>query len=75
MIVDCAHYRDGLRQRESSLPLAEAAALRGQGGFVWLGLFEPDAAELTQIRKAFGLHELAIEDAQMRSSAAEDREL
>ena len=64
MIVNCAYYQDGLRQGESSVPLEEAAALRGRGGFVWLGLFEPDADELARMRKAFGLHELAIEDAQ-----------
>ncbi len=65
MIVDCAYYQDGLRQEEGSVPLEEAAARRGQGGFVWLGLFEPDAKELAQIHQAFGLHELAIEDAQV----------
>jgi magnesium transporter len=65
MIVDCAYYKDGLRQGKSSMPLEEAAALHGQGGFVWLGLFEPDAEELAQIHGAFGLHELAIEDAQI----------
>ncbi len=42
MIVDCAYYQDGLRQGENSVPLEEAAALRGQGGFVWLGLFDAD---------------------------------
>jgi magnesium transporter len=65
MIVDCAYYKDGLRQGMSSMPPEEAAGLRGQGGFVWLGLFEPDAEELAQIHQAFGLHELAIEDAQI----------
>jgi magnesium transporter len=65
MIVDCAYYQDGLRQEENSMPLEEAAALRGQGGFVWLGLFEPDADELARMREAFGLHELAIEDAKV----------
>jgi magnesium transporter len=33
-------------------------------GFIWLGLFEPDRAELGEVQKRFGLHELAIEDAQ-----------
>jgi len=65
MIVDCAYYKDGLRQGMSSMPLEEAAGLRGQGGFVWLGLFEPDAEELAQIHETLGLHELAIEDAQI----------
>jgi magnesium transporter len=41
-----------------------AAARCGQGGFVWLGLFEPGEAELAQVRDTFGLHELAVEDAQ-----------
>jgi len=44
--------------------MEEAAARAGQGGFVWLGLFEPDEAELAQVRYLFGLHELAVEDAQ-----------
>src|SRR6185437_5107585 len=34
------------------------------GGFVWLGLFEPGEEELAQVRATFGLHELAVEDAQ-----------
>jgi magnesium transporter len=46
------------------MSLQEAAARAGQGGFVWLGLFEPDEAELAQVRDTFGLHELAVEDAQ-----------
>jgi magnesium transporter len=63
MIVDCAHYLDG-RRSEGTVSLPEAAARCGQGGFVWLGLFEPDEAELAQVRDTFGLHELAVEDAQ-----------
>jgi magnesium transporter len=64
MIIDCAHYVDGRRQGEGPVPLQEAAALCEQRGFVWLGLFEPDPEELTQVRETFGLHELAVEDAQ-----------
>ena len=33
-------------------------------GFIWLGLFEPGEAELADVQHRFGLHELAIEDAQ-----------
>jgi magnesium transporter len=33
-------------------------------GFVWLGLFEPDRAELGEVQQRFGLHDPAIEDAQ-----------
>jgi len=64
MIIDCAHYQDGRRRDEGAMPLEEAAARRGQGGFVWLGLFEPSDEELAQVRDTFGLHELAVEDAQ-----------
>ena len=64
MIVDCAHYQDGRRRDEGAVPLEEAAARCGQGGIVWLGLFEPGEEELAQVRDTFGLHELAVEDAQ-----------
>ena len=64
MIVDCAHYREGRRQDAGTIPLDEAAARCHQGGFVWLGLFEPDPEQLEQVRIRFGLHELAVEDAQ-----------
>ena len=64
MIIDCAYYQDGRRQGEGAVPLEEAAARCGQGGFVWLGLFEPGDEELDQVRDTFGLHELAVEDAQ-----------
>jgi Mg2+ and Co2+ transporter CorA len=56
-------YQDGRRRDEGAVPLQEAAARCGQGGFVWLGLFEP-GEDLAQVRDTFGLHELAVEDAQ-----------
>jgi magnesium transporter len=65
MIVDCAHYRDGLRQHSGQMSPEEAAAIcHEEPGFVWLGLFEPSAEELARIQEVFGLHELAVEDAQ-----------
>ncbi len=45
------------------MPLEQAAARCRQGGFVWLGMFEPGAEELARVRECFGLHELAVEDA------------
>src|SRR6266699_1906047 len=63
MIIDCAHYKDGHRRDEGPVPLEEAAARRDEGGFIWLGLFEPGEEELAQVRESFGLHELAVEDA------------
>src|SRR5439155_8023784 len=66
VIVDCALYRNGRRQREAPMSLEEAAAIctREPEGFVWLGMFEPSAEELSEVQDRFGLHELAVEDAQ-----------
>jgi len=66
MIVDSAHYKEGVRQHEEALTLEQAAALRGapgSGEFVWIGLHEPTPGDLEQLQDLFGLHELAIEDA------------
>ena len=63
MIVDCAHYKDGHRTEEGKVPLEETAARRDEGGFVWLGLFNPGKEEMARVRETFGLHELAVEDA------------
>jgi magnesium transporter len=64
VIVDCAHYRDGVRQNKEPLPLEEAANYCvGGGEFVWLGLKEPTDEELRRVGEMFGLHELALEDA------------
>jgi magnesium transporter len=66
MIVDCAHYRDGVRQHEGVMTVQEAASRVGaaRGDFVWVGLLEPTDEEMTAIAKLFGLHELAVEDAE-----------
>ena len=65
MIVDCALYRDGRRQNEAPMALEEAAevCLKDEG-FVWLGMFDPDDDELANVQRKFGLHDLAVEDAQ-----------
>jgi magnesium transporter len=66
VIVDCAHYRDGERQHSEPLQIDTAAAIAaaaGDGEFVWLGLRDPEPSELEQAGEAFGLNELAVEDA------------
>jgi len=68
MIVDSAHYKDGARQHEKALTpeqAAERAKVAGDGEFVWIGLHEPEAGDLNRLAGLFGLHELAVEDAQM----------
>jgi magnesium transporter len=65
VIVDCAHYRDGKRQHVGVLSPGEAAQrAKGDGDFVWLGLFEPSDEEMGDVERAFGLPELAVEDAE-----------
>jgi magnesium transporter len=65
VIVDCALYRDGQRQNEGPMALEHAAELcLNDQGFVWVGLFEPDEDELNDVQDKFGLHDLAVEDAQ-----------
>ncbi|CAN5560410.1 magnesium and cobalt transport protein CorA [soil metagenome] len=67
MIIDCAHYKQGQRQHDEQLELDRAAALAGEaeaGEFVWIGLHEPELGDLARLRELFGLHELAIEDAE-----------
>ncbi|WP_231502638.1 magnesium/cobalt transporter CorA [Blastococcus sp. URHD0036] len=61
-VVDCAVYVDGRRQ--PPVPHGEALSTAvAEGGFVWLGLYEPTEAELTSIAERYGLHPLAVEDA------------
>jgi magnesium transporter len=67
VIVDCAHYRDGRRQHDGPMELDRAAGIctaEDGSGFVWLGLYEPDPEELALVQERFGLHDLAVEDAQ-----------
>ena len=64
MIVDCAVYEDGLR-REGTVSLSSALeeGRRHPDGFVWIGVAEPDGAELEAVAQEFHLHPLAVEDA------------
>ena len=64
MIVDSACYRDGVRHAADLGPdaLERLRATSGEGDFVWVGLHEPDAAEMRRVADAFSLHPLAVED-------------
>jgi magnesium transporter len=68
MLIDCAHYKDGARQHDAALTpeqAADVARAAGPGEFVWLGLHEPQAGDMERLQELFGLHELAVEDAQL----------
>ena len=63
MIVNCVAYDRG--QKLSDIPLTEVRAHLGRRDcFVWVALKDPEPAELAALQEEFGLHELAIEDAQ-----------
>src|SRR5471030_344064 len=61
-VVAAAVYSAG--KKVTNITLDEGAAWAAKPGhFVWIGLEQPDQAELTILKKQFNLHELAIEDA------------
>jgi magnesium transporter len=63
VIIDCAHYQDGVRQHEGKLEIAHAGACATEKeGFVWVGAYEPTDEELESINEAFALPPLAVED-------------
>ena len=64
-VVDCAVYRDGLRERgkECLTPREALRRVHESGGFAWIGLHEPTEEEFSGIATEFGLHPLAVEDA------------
>jgi magnesium transporter len=63
MIVNCVAYDRG--QRLSDIALTDVRTHLGRRGcFVWVALKDPEPSELATLQEEFGLHELAIEDAQ-----------
>jgi magnesium transporter len=65
VIVDNALYRKGVRVPVDS-EISDLAAVRDRCGpddFVWVGLHEPEQAELDAVAEVFDLHALAVEDA------------
>ena len=61
-IVDLAVYKDGNREDDVSLDQAFESC-RDPNTLVWIGLHEPTEDEFDSVRREFGLHELAVEDA------------
>jgi magnesium transporter len=62
-VINCVAYgRDGSR-RDISLDAISDVLDVDDGSFVWVGLYEPDAALLDKLQEEFCLHDLAVEDA------------
>jgi len=61
-VINSAAYCNGVRVADVPLPdLGDA--WRYSDRFIWVGLYEPSEQVLSHIQEAFGLHDLAIEDA------------
>jgi magnesium transporter len=60
-VVACGVYVGG--ERRDVEPSEALQVAREEGGFVWLGLYEPSEEELGAIGAHYGLHPLAVEDA------------
>ncbi len=65
VIVDCATYRDGVRQdtAHDEQSLREALDDLEDHEFIWIGMANPRVDELSRVASALSLHPLAVEDA------------
>ena len=63
-VINCAAYdRHGKRSDITLDQISDVLAV-DDGSFVWVGMYEPEPALLDKLQEEFGLHDLAIEDAQ-----------
>jgi magnesium transporter len=63
-IINCVSYCEGKRVDRVDLDQI-ATVLQQSDQFIWIGLHEPDEELLRKVQSAFGLHDLAIEDAHL----------
>lgn len=65
MIIDCAVYRDGVRETtdHDRSSLDAALANLGKDDFLWIGIGDPTEEEMDRVASALSLHPLAVEDA------------
>ncbi len=63
-VVNCAAYDRTGKRRDVSLDAISDVLAVDDGSFVWVGLYEPEEGVLDKLQEEFGLHDLAIEDAQ-----------
>ena len=64
MLINCAVYQEGKRIGDIA-PSAIADNVDREDRLVWVALQDPTEAELEEMRRAFRLHPLAVEDAQV----------
>jgi magnesium transporter len=62
MLINCAAYQDG--RKLSDIRTEDIRDYLGRPGcFIWVALKDSTPEELAEMQQAFGLHELAVEDA------------
>lgn len=64
MVVNCVAYGSSGRKLRDIAIEEISDVLQQPDDFVWVGLYEPDETMLLRLQEEFGLHDLAIEDAQ-----------
>jgi magnesium transporter len=63
MLINCVAYHNG--RKLADIPVSEISSYVARPDcFVWVALADPEPAELEAMQQEFGLHELAVEDAQ-----------
>jgi magnesium transporter len=63
-VINCAVYDRRGKRRDISLDAISDVLAVEDDSFVWVGLYQPDDALLEKLQEEFGLHDLAVEDAQ-----------
>ncbi len=63
MLINCVAYQNG-RKLADIARSAISEYVKRPDCFVWVALYEPDPGELEAMQEEFGLHELAVDDAQ-----------
>jgi len=63
MLINCVAYQEG-RKLADIQPQEIHEYVRRPECFIWVALYEPTPEELETMQREFGLHELAVEDAQ-----------
>lgn len=63
-VINCVAYDRAGHRRDIALDRISDVLAVDDGSFVWVGLYEPEDALLDKLQEEFGLHDLAVEDAQ-----------
>ena len=63
-VINCVVYDRHGKRADITLDAISDALAVDDGSFVWVGLYEPEDEILDKLQEEFGLHDLAVEDAQ-----------